>query len=38
MLTEERQAVIRFRLAEHGRVLAKALALEFRVSEDTVRR
>ncbi|TGV65007.1 DeoR/GlpR transcriptional regulator, partial [Mesorhizobium sp. M00.F.Ca.ET.149.01.1.1] len=38
MLTEERQAVIRDRLAEHGRVLAKALALEFRVSEDTVRR
>lgn len=38
MLAEERQAIIRDRLAEHGKVLANALALEFRVSEDTVRR
>ncbi|TGU93452.1 DeoR/GlpR transcriptional regulator, partial [Mesorhizobium sp. M8A.F.Ca.ET.173.01.1.1] len=38
MLSEERQAIIRDRLAEQGKVLANALALEFRVSEDTVRR
>ncbi|TGQ05018.1 MULTISPECIES: DeoR/GlpR family DNA-binding transcription regulator [unclassified Mesorhizobium] len=38
MLAEERQEIIRDRLAEHGKVLANALALEFRVSEDTVRR
>lgn len=38
MLAEERQVIIRERLAEHGKVLANALALEFRVSEDTVRR
>jgi DeoR/GlpR family transcriptional regulator of sugar metabolism len=38
MLAEERQAIIRDRLAEHGKVLANALAIEFRVSEDTVRR
>ncbi|TIO89886.1 MAG: DeoR/GlpR transcriptional regulator [Mesorhizobium sp.] len=38
MLAEERQAIIRDRLSEHGKVLANALALEFRVSEDTVRR
>ncbi|PBB28920.1 DeoR/GlpR transcriptional regulator [Mesorhizobium sp. M1A.F.Ca.IN.020.06.1.1] len=38
MLAEERQAIIRDRLSEHGKVLANALAHEFRVSEDTVRR
>lgn len=38
MLTKERQDIIRLRLAEDGRVLASSLAVEFHVSEDTVRR
>lgn len=38
MLTEERHRVIRDRLATDGRVLAAGLAVEFGVSEDTVRR
>ena len=38
MLLEERQAIILERLGRDGRVLAAALASEFGVSEDTVRR
>lgn len=38
MLTEERHRLIRSRLAAEGQVLASALATEFGVSEDTVRR
>lgn len=38
VLTEERHRIIRDRLAAEGRVLAAALATEFGVSEDTVRR
>ncbi|WP_062210073.1 DeoR/GlpR family DNA-binding transcription regulator [Aureimonas sp. AU12] len=38
LLTRQRQDVIRDRLAADGRVVAAALAREFRVSEDTVRR
>jgi len=37
-LLRERQTVISERLKTHGRVLAAELALEFGVSEDTVRR
>ncbi len=38
VLTEERKARILERLHRDGRVLANALAEEFRISEDTVRR
>lgn len=38
MLTQERQNIIRLRLAADGKVVAGQLAEEFRVSEDTVRR
>jgi DeoR/GlpR family transcriptional regulator of sugar metabolism len=37
-LPEERQALIRDRLARQGRVLAADLAREWRTSEDTIRR
>jgi len=38
LMLPERQSRIRQRLAQDGRVLAAALALEFSVSEDTIRR
>lgn len=38
MLTQERQMIIRDRLAQDGKVIATQLAIEFQVSEDTVRR
>lgn len=38
MLTQERQNIIRHRIAAEGKVVAVQLAEEFRVSEDTVRR
>lgn len=38
MLAEERQAAIQDRLSRDGKVLAGALAQEFGVSEDTIRR
>jgi len=38
LLLHERQSIIRTRLAERGRVIAADLALEFQISEDTVRR
>ena len=38
LLMQERQTVISRKLQTHGRVLAAELALEFGVSEDTVRR
>jgi DeoR/GlpR family transcriptional regulator of sugar metabolism len=38
MLLQERQSAISRKLSAHGRVLAAELAVEFGVSEDTVRR
>lgn len=38
MLTDERLELIHAQLARHGKVLANALATQFGVSEDTVRR
>jgi DeoR/GlpR family transcriptional regulator of sugar metabolism len=38
LMLPERQSRIRQRLAQDGRVLAASLALEFSVSEDTIRR
>jgi DeoR/GlpR family transcriptional regulator of sugar metabolism len=38
LLLHERQSVIRKRLADDGRVIAADLAVEFQISEDTIRR